>query len=112
MKEIEELFKALRNNKKHHLGLGDIRLTIAQQDLILELISNNSLEYWDLRMREIKMKLIAWCKENKYSQGDTYSAGITSKGKWAVSYSNDYPLQHGFGKVFILTEEEFKQATK
>ena len=60
--------------------------------------------------KEIELKLIKWCKENKYSQGDDYCVRITRKGKWAVSYSNDYPLQHGQGEEFILNEDEFLEA--
>ena len=30
----KELFKRLRFNKNHHLGMGDIRLTIGQQDAL------------------------------------------------------------------------------
>ena len=35
---LREHFKRLRSDKNHHLGLGDIRLTIAQQDAICDLI--------------------------------------------------------------------------
>lgn len=35
---LRECFKQLRFDKDHHLGLGDIRLTIAQQDEICDLI--------------------------------------------------------------------------
>lgn len=35
--ELKSIFDALRNDPQHHLGLGDIRLTIAQQDAILDL---------------------------------------------------------------------------
>lgn len=35
---IRECFKQLRFDKNHHLGLGDIRLTIAQQDEICDLV--------------------------------------------------------------------------
>lgn len=59
---------------------------------------------------EIEEKLISWCKIEKYNQGDDYSAWITKKGKYAVSYSNDYPMQHGSGRTFILTDEEFEYA--
>lgn len=62
-------------------------------------------------VKKIEEQLIQWCKVNKYSQGDSYSVRVTSKGKWAVSYSNDYPLQHGSGQEFVLTEEEFRTAT-
>ena len=60
--------------------------------------------------KTIEDKLVEWFKENKYSQGDSYSVRITNKGKWEVSYSNDYPMQHGSGKSHILTEEEFMKA--
>ena len=59
---------------------------------------------------EIKEKLISWCKIEKYNQGNDYSAWVTKKGKYAVSYSNDYPMQHGSEKTFILTDEEFEYA--
>jgi len=59
---------------------------------------------------EIEEKLISWCKIEKYNQGDDYSAFVTKKGRFAVSYSNDYPMQHGSGKTFILTDEEFEYA--
>ena len=36
--KLKSIFDALRNDPSHHLGLGDIRLTIAQQDEILNLI--------------------------------------------------------------------------
>jgi len=43
--ELKSIFDALRNDPQHHLGLGDIRLTIAQQDAILDLFpfKDNSL---------------------------------------------------------------------
>jgi len=59
---------------------------------------------------EIEEKLISWCKIEKYNQGDDYNAFITKKGKYAVNYSNDYPMQHGGGKTFILTDDEFEYA--
>lgn len=37
MNEIESYFHKLRFDKNHHLGLGDIRLTIAQQDELVAL---------------------------------------------------------------------------
>lgn len=64
------------------------------------------------QVKQIELKLIKWCKETKYSQGDSYSVRVTNKGKWEVSYSNDYPMQHGDGKSYILTEEEFLTAIK
>lgn len=37
MNEIENYFYKLRFDKNHHLGLGDIRLTVAQQDELVAL---------------------------------------------------------------------------
>ena len=39
LSDITVYFKELRFNKNHHLGLGDIRLTIGQQEEILQIIS-------------------------------------------------------------------------
>jgi hypothetical protein len=36
--DIRECFKQLRFDENHHLGLGDIRLTIAQQNEICDLV--------------------------------------------------------------------------
>ncbi|MFA5355284.1 MAG: hypothetical protein WC302_00900 [Candidatus Paceibacterota bacterium] len=36
-KKTEQYFKELRFDEKHHLGLGDIRLTVAQQEEIVKL---------------------------------------------------------------------------
>ncbi len=60
-------------------------------------------------VKSIEHKLLEWYKENIYSQGDSYNVRITSKGKWAVSHSNDYPMQHGKGLEVILTEDQFKE---
>lgn len=40
MKELAEYFHKLRMDEKHHLGLGDIRLTIGQQDEICTMVAN------------------------------------------------------------------------
>jgi hypothetical protein len=37
-------FTKLRNDKNHHLGLGDIRLTLGQQEEILSLIESATLK--------------------------------------------------------------------
>lgn len=64
------------------------------------------------RVKKIEDCIVEWYKANYYSQGDSYNVRITSKGKWEVSYSNDYPMQHGGGNSKILSEDEFKEATK
>jgi len=38
--DLRKYFKKLRFDEKHHLGLGDIRLTIEQQDKICNLVNN------------------------------------------------------------------------
>jgi hypothetical protein len=43
---MEEYFRKLRFSKEHHLGLGDIRLTIAQQE---ELTTLHKKEVEELR---------------------------------------------------------------
>jgi hypothetical protein len=64
------------------------------------------------QLKTIENKIIEWYKKTHYSQGDSYSVRITGKGKWAVRYSNDYPMQHGSGKEHILTEEDFINSQK
>lgn len=64
------------------------------------------------RVKEIEAKIIAWYKKNHYESGDSYCVTITNNGKWRISYSNDYPMQHGEGKDLILTEEDFINAMK
>lgn len=36
MNDIGQYFQRLRSNKRHHLGLGDVRLTLAQQEALAE----------------------------------------------------------------------------
>jgi len=62
------------------------------------------------QVKSIERKLIKWCIDKKYAQGDSYDVSINNNGQWVVRYSNDYELQHGAGKSFILTPEEFKYA--
>jgi hypothetical protein len=67
-------------------------------------------EFFLIQCKNIELKLIEWYKNKHYSQGDDYSVRITNKGKFEVSYSNDYPMQHGSGKRYILTENDFTEA--
>jgi hypothetical protein len=62
------------------------------------------------KVLSIEAKLIKWCQEKKYSQGDYYSVRITNNGKWAVRYHNDDQKKFGRGKEHILTQEEFLEA--
>lgn len=34
MNDVSALFEKLRNSKRHHIGLGDVRLTLAQQQAL------------------------------------------------------------------------------
>lgn len=46
-----EYFERLRHDENHHLGLGDVRLTLAQQEEIIELIEqkyNDDELYYEL----------------------------------------------------------------
>ncbi len=64
-------------------------------------------------LRQVKIieeRLLDWYKKNKYSQGDDYDVRVTSKGKWCVSHSNDYPLQHGGGNQHVFSEAEYIEA--
>lgn len=54
---IKALFSRLRHNPKHHLGLGDIRLTIAQQDEIISAqeVSRTRIEDLEKVLHQIAM---------------------------------------------------------
>jgi hypothetical protein len=58
----------------------------------------------------IEERLIAWYKRTVFNQGDNYYAICDRHGDWTVSYTNDYPLQHGNGKSLKLTREQFFEA--
>ena len=62
MNKIKDYFNQLRFNKNHHLGLGDIRLTITQQDELVALFeqkTNNNLQpAFDYLMSRIKQQMM------------------------------------------------------
>ena len=96
--------------------------------MIKELTENNGTKYriphtmdyyilprteWLLhQVKEIEKKLLKWYEENKYNQGDSYSVTINRDGKWKVSHSNDYPMQHGSGNSHTFSDEDFAAAMK
>ena len=41
---IGRYFRRLRFNKAHHLGLGDIRLTMGQQEMIITYLKSRCIE--------------------------------------------------------------------
>lgn len=64
------------------------------------------------KVKEIERNLIKWYKSYIYNQGDSYQCSLTKEGKWKVSHSNDYPMQHGKGNHHIFTDKEFLEANK
>lgn len=64
------------------------------------------------RVKRIENALIQWFKAHIYAQGDSYDCHLTKDGCWCVSYSNDYPLQHGHGTAHVFTPQEFADATE
>lgn len=45
IEEIRDYFEKLRLDPDHHLGMGDIRLTMGQQEEILEMLEDAALQY-------------------------------------------------------------------
>jgi hypothetical protein len=81
----------------------------------IESMENLELPRTEFLLRRVKMiedAIITWYKKNHYSQGDGYSVRVTRKGKWEVTYTNDYPMQHGDGQSHLLSEADFAEATK
>jgi len=61
---------------------------------------------------QIEANCIKWFKLNKYGCADDYTCYVDEFGRWTVSASNDYPLQHGKGSTHHLSHSEFKDAQK
>jgi len=51
MKAIKEMLEKARFDEKHHLGLGDIRLTIGQQEMIEKLENALLIKIQELEIR-------------------------------------------------------------
>lgn len=60
--------------------------------------------------QKIESQILTWVK-NKFPHADDYHVRITKKGKWAVKCTNDYPMQHGSGEDYVLSEQDFLEAT-
>ena len=54
---------------------------------------------------EAKKEFLISLMKKYYSQGDGYNAYQTKKGSWVVSYSNDYPMQHGNGERITIPDK-------
>lgn len=71
MNDIGKYFERLRNNKHHHLGLGDLRLTLAQQEALADKF--DALQQWiagvgdqhDICTRHILGKVCQNCRCGK-----------------------------------------------
>jgi hypothetical protein len=52
-KMIIDYFHTLRFDPKHHLGLGDIRLTLAQQEELIELLQGSTFkQYYPTKIKK------------------------------------------------------------
>lgn len=104
--------KLLNNIPIEHLPNEDDANEFSKRYLFTDELNIPRTEFLLHDVKAIERQLLWWYQDNKYSQGDSYSVSITGKGKWMVSHSNDYPMQHGAGKSHILTEEEYQEAMK
>ena len=68
MEAIKEYFNKLRHDDKHHLGLGDIRLTIGQQEEIIRLIEE---EFKKVYLPHVSKNEVAGCDHCRDEQGFT-----------------------------------------
>lgn len=65
--KIERYFRELRFDKKHHLGFGDVRLTVAQQD---EIVAMNGGEVSSDAANDLHKRLdIIAAELNHYAYG-------------------------------------------
>ena len=70
VKKLEEYFYDLRFKDKSHLGLGDIRLTLAQQDeivcMVLDMLEKNKVGFSEEQIKEMRDKLAAKILKDPY----------------------------------------------
>lgn len=64
-----------------------------------------------LQVKDFEEKIIAWYNKNCSLTGYNSYVRITERGKWAVDFTIDYPMMPGVKREYILTEEDFLQAT-
>lgn len=64
------------------------------------------------KVMQIEVNLIEWFKQNKMDNADDYSCYIDEWGRWTVTGTNDYPMQHGNGSKHHFSHAEFKEAQK
>ena len=75
MNDLGGYFDSLRKNKRHHLGLGDVRLTAAQQEAIalkfdaLRLWIEGAGEQHDICTKNILGKVCSNCRCGKMEVG-------------------------------------------
>lgn len=96
---IAEYFKKLRFDKNHHLGLGDIRLTIAQQDEIIQLVEG-------AKMKKYKARTFGQVECYWYRIDIDKRAEITATWDWKTRYSAKRAAERIAKKLNIKLEWE------
>ena len=94
-----DFFEKLRKNKKYHLGLGDIRLTIAQQDEISKLYDKLLLE--NIRLEEELSRSESYCEWGKCYNDIGYPIFIGCKQSYT---SNTFKYCPDCGKIINRKE--------
>ena len=67
MKSVRSYFEKLRHDNNHHLGLGDIRLTIGQQEEIIDFVEKQLNEE---TRKDSEEKICPYCHKYKKLQGN------------------------------------------
>lgn len=60
---LAECFQQLRFDTAHHLGMGDIRITIGQQEEIVDLVEIDKQDY----AKEVAIGFAEWCDDNEWT---------------------------------------------
>ena len=68
MQDMSKYFHRLRHNKRHHLGLGDVRLTLAQQEALVNKFETMRAwiedigDHYDICTRSVLGKVCSTCR--------------------------------------------------
>lgn len=126
--EGEKPSEVLINGRYHHTirrviqiaeRLNNNGITYIKEDKEKGIYSNHAGGYYRLprcefllhQVKTVEEQLLTWFKENKCDNGDDYSCYLNEKGRWVVSYTNDYPMQHGSGGTHTFSDDDFFDAT-
>ena len=83
------------------IGLGVFVFALMLFIYIADKRQKEKIVYTEKEKHEFLIELV----KKLYSSGDDYYAVLTNKTNWHFGYSNDYPLQHGKGQEFKLTDK-------